>query len=54
MVLDGIGFFEEYLIEKAEDLLGFSDWMKVPIEAVRISLDRLKGLLAAEAAPTQD
>lgn len=54
VVLDGIGFFEDYLSDKPEELLGFSDWMKVTIEPVTISLDRLKRLLAAEVAASTD
>jgi len=54
VVLDGIGFFEDYLNENPDKLLGFSDWLKVPIEAVPISLDRLKGLLAAARAASTD
>lgn len=50
VILDGIGFFEDYINDKPEQLLEFSDWMKISIEAVPVSLDRLKGLLAAEAA----
>ena len=53
VVLDGIGFFEDYLNDNPDELLGFSDWMKVPIEAVPVSLDRFKGhLTAARAAGT--
>jgi len=48
VVLDGIGFFEPYSRENPEQVLEFSDWMKIPIEAARVSLDRLKGLLAAQ------
>ena len=54
LMLDGMGFFEQYLNDKPEELLNFSDWMKVPIEATAISLDRLKGLLAAEVAASTD
>jgi len=45
MVLDGINFFDHYVAEHPEDLLEFSDWMGIPIESYKISLDRLKSLL---------
>lgn len=46
VVLDGIGYFDYYLQNYPEELLEFSDWMKIPVESFTISLDRLKGLLA--------
>jgi hypothetical protein len=45
ILLDGIGFFEKYSTEHPEEVLGFSDWMELPIKAHKISLDRLKNLL---------
>jgi len=45
IVLDGINFFDHYSAEHPEELLEFSDWMGIPIESYKISLDRLKGLL---------
>lgn len=45
VLLDGIGFFERYARENPEEVLAFSDWMKIPIEPVGVSLDRLRGLL---------
>ena len=54
LMLDGIGFFEDYLNDNPDELLGFSDWMKIPIEPVPVTLDRLKRLLAAEVAASTD
>lgn len=44
-MLDGVGFWDEYEEKYPEEILEFSDWMGIPIEPYRISLDRLKGLL---------
>ncbi|HET6441492.1 MAG TPA: DUF1638 domain-containing protein [Phycisphaerae bacterium] len=46
VVLDGIGFFETFSAAEPERLLKISDWMKLPIEAAPVSLDRLRDLLA--------
>ena len=45
IMLDGIGFWDEYEQKYPEEILDFSDWMGIPIEPCRISLDRLKRLL---------
>ncbi len=45
IVLDGIGFFDRYMEEKPEELLEYSDWMGIPIQPHKITLDRLKSLL---------
>ncbi len=49
MVLDGIGFMDEYMAEKPEDLLEYSDWMGIPIQPCPITLDRFKSLLTEKA-----
>jgi len=55
VVLDAVGYFDKLLEEHPEKVLEISDWMKIPIESVPVSLDRLKSLIAAavktEAAP---
>ena len=50
VVLDGIGFFEAFSAAEPERLLKISDWMRLPIEAAPVSLDRLRNLLAEAAA----
>jgi hypothetical protein len=45
VMLDGIGFWDEYEQKYPEEILDFSDWMGIPMEPCRISLDRLKRLL---------
>ena len=49
VVLDGIGFFEAFSAAEPERLLAISDWMRLPIETVPVSLDRLRDLLAEAA-----
>jgi hypothetical protein len=51
VVLDALGYFDHLMAESPERILKISDWMKLPIEAAPISLDRLRRLLAAEGAP---
>ena len=45
ILLDGIGFFDQYSQDHAEDILEYSDWMEIPIQPQDISLERLKSLL---------
>ncbi len=49
IVLDGIGIWDRYVEERPEELLDYSDWMGIPIQAYTISLDRLKSLLLDQA-----
>ena len=44
-VLDGVGLCDEYLNEKPEEILDYSDWMGIPLMGVPVSLDRFKMLL---------
>jgi hypothetical protein len=49
IVLDGIGYVDEYTAEKPEEFLEYSDWMGIPIQGCPLSLDRFKSLLSAQA-----
>jgi len=49
ILLDGIGFFEQYSQDRPEEFLAFSDWMRIPIEPYVVSLDRLGRLLSEQA-----
>ncbi len=49
IVLDGLGFVEEYMSEYPEEFLAYSDWMGIPIQPYSVSLDRFKSLLLAQA-----
>jgi hypothetical protein len=45
VVLDGIGFVDQYMAEKPEEFLEYSDWMGIPIQGYTLTLDRFKSLL---------
>ena len=49
LVLDGIGYVEQYMSEHPEDFLEYSDWMGIPIQAYPVTLDRFKSLLREQA-----
>jgi len=53
IMLDAVGFFEGYVQEHPDELLEFSDWMKIPIEPHPVSLDRLQGLLLEQYEKNQ-
>ena len=48
IMLDAIGYYDEVMQNNPEKILEFSDWMGIPIEPYRISLDRLRSLLSDE------
>jgi hypothetical protein len=45
IVLDAIGFVDQYMAEKPEEFLEYSDWMGIPIQGYPVTLDRFKSLL---------
>lgn len=45
VVLDGIGYMDQYMAEKPEEFLDYCDWMGVPMQPYPITLDRFKMLL---------
>jgi len=49
IVLDGIGYIDQYMAEKPEEFLEYSDWMGIPIQSYPVSLDRFKSLLLDQA-----
>ncbi len=49
IMLDAIGYYDDIAQNNPEELLEFSDWMGIPIEPYRITLDRFKSLLLDEA-----
>jgi hypothetical protein len=49
IVLDGIGYLDQYMAEKPEEFLDYCDWMGIPMQAYSTSLDRLKSLLVEQA-----
>jgi hypothetical protein len=50
IVVDGIGYVDQYMAEHPEDFLEYSDWMGIPIQGYPVTLDRFTGLLKAQAA----
>ena len=48
ILLDGVGFFDQYVEEHAEELLEYSDWMGIPIVPHEINLDRFKDKLLTQ------
>jgi len=47
VLLDGIDFWDKYCQKHPEKILEFSDWMGIEIRPHKITLDRLKNLLAS-------
>jgi hypothetical protein len=45
VLLDSVGFWEDYSARHPEKILDFSDWMGIPIRPYEVSLDRFKQLL---------
>ncbi|MCF8040255.1 MAG: DUF1638 domain-containing protein [Desulfohalobiaceae bacterium] len=50
IVLDGIGYVEQYMADEPERFLEYSDWMGIPIQACPVNLDRFKNLILEQAA----
>jgi len=49
IVLDGIGYVDQYMAEQPEEFLEYSDWMGIPIQPYPVNLDRFKSLLTEQA-----
>lgn len=45
IVLDGVGYLDQYMAEKPEEFLEYCDWMGIPMQAYPVTLDRFKALL---------
>lgn len=50
IVLDAIGYMDEYMAEHPEDFLDYCDWMGIPMQTYPATLDRFKSLLMDQAA----
>jgi hypothetical protein len=48
VILDAVGYFDRVMADRPEEILEFSDWMGIPIEPYRVTLDRFQGLLLDE------
>ncbi|MBS3763813.1 MAG: hypothetical protein KGZ25_10985, partial [Planctomycetes bacterium] len=53
IILDAYGYYDELIQEDPELLLGFSDFMKIPVEPYPVTLDRLRQLLLDELESTE-
>ena len=49
IILDGVGYLDQYMAENPEEFLEYCDWMGIPMQAYPVTLDRFKSLLAAGA-----
>jgi hypothetical protein len=49
IVLDGIGYLDQYMADKPEEFLEYCDWMGIPMQAYPVTLDRFKSLLTDQA-----
>ena len=49
IVLDGIGYMDEFMEADPEGYLEYSDWMGIPLLPYAVTLERFKGLLADQA-----
>lgn len=45
IMLDAVGYYNRLVENHPEEILGFSDWIGIPLQAHMTSLDRLKNLL---------
>jgi hypothetical protein len=48
IVLDGIGYADQYMAEQPEEFLEYSDWMGISIQGYPVTLDHLKSLLVEQ------
>jgi len=46
IVLDGIGYLDQYMAEDPEGFLEYCDWMGIPMQAYPVTLDRFKILIS--------
>lgn len=51
-MFDSIVFFDDYAMEHVEEILDFSDWASIPLEARTIGLERLQNVLISAMVET--
>ncbi len=54
IVLDTIGYVDQYMSESPEAFLEYSDWMGIPIQGYPVTLERFRSLLAEQARQLLD
>ncbi len=47
-MLDALGYFDRFAADSPEELLEYSDWMGVPLQAYPVTLERFKSLLTEQ------
>ena len=45
IVLDAVGYCDQYSADQPEDLLDYADWMGIPMQGYPVTLERFKSLL---------
>ena len=48
VMLDAVGYFDRVMEKEPEKILEFSDWMGIPLESHKVSLNRFQSLLAEQ------
>ncbi len=54
IVLDSIGYLDDYMAEHPEEFLDYCDWMGIPMQACPATLDRFKSLLQEQLEKLQN
>ena len=54
IVLDSIGYLDEYMAEHPEEFLDYCDWMGIPMQTCPATLDRFKSLLQEQLIKLQN
>ena len=49
VILDAIGYMDDYMANDPEGFLGYADWMGIPLIPYTVTLDRFKQLLLDQA-----
>lgn len=49
IILDTIGYLDEYMANNPEDFLNYCDWMGIPMQAAPVTMERFKSLLTEQA-----
>ncbi len=49
IVLDAIGYVDQYMADQPEDFLEYADWMGIPIQGYPVKTHRIRSLLAEQA-----
>jgi len=54
IMLDAIAYYDKVMENEPEKILEFSDWMGIPLEPYKITLNRLKNLLLDQIQPDEE